>query len=403
MASARTAGHSHVYLDSGTYPEAVSFTDSTPGIVLEGSWTVSSGAWTRDCAADARSFTVIGAPTAIAVSVLDVTHASGLAHLTVNSKTVGANGTTDQPGETVFGVFIDGDSSVFSLIDVNVVAATGGNAGPVSTVSQAIGTTACGGASDCSDGNVGIAVGAGISPSSSVGTFTAGGYVTADGVKGVAGNAGHNGIIGGTGSSKTGCVEGCSAGDPLPCTTSTGTVKANDGTCGCGGNGGGAGTPGRGGGASIAVVVRGTGATLTVTDSQLKSGTGGNGSAGGAGGAGAGGGNGSAGANASCASGCAVHTIPCTVCSCDGTCGGTLCTGSTTGNTSVTGGAAGGVGGAGGTGATGGGGAGGPSIALVTTGGAIANVGASSTLVFGTGGLGGAPAPAGATMMQLNQ
>jgi hypothetical protein len=343
--SARAMGRTRVFLDAGTYPEAVTVPVSGSGIFLEGGFRAVAGVWRRNCAPGARTETVIASPGPIGVLAEGV-RSSGLRGLTVTTKPKGGSG-PDRPGESLVGVFVRGDAS-FELDGVAIVTGDAGDGGPASPGSQGS-PTSCDGVSTCSSGAGGAAGGAG-SFARAGGTFGSNGYLPSDGTIGSIGQPGAHGAPGGWGDSAE-CVVYCS-GDCTSrlCLPDLKRVVGPQGRCGCGGAGGGGGAAGRGGGASIALYVHGN-AQVKVTRSLLKSGKGGNASMGGEGGNGGVGTPGSEGPTTPCNQGCAR---------------GVDCTCSPSDPAKLAGGAAGGKGGNGGRGGSGGGGAGGPSIAVAS-------------------------------------
>jgi hypothetical protein len=384
IAAAHAAGVPNVYVAPGTYSESLAITDAPAGVVVEGGWTVSNGVWGQDCTATARdNTTLVGG--AVAVTATAVQHASGFVHMTIESTTPATATNTD--GTSSIGVLVSGDDSVVFLTDVAVTAANGGAGG--AAAGGANGGNATGYGVPCSNGANGAA-GATGSAAGSQGTFTATGFVSADGKTGAFGAAGNAGTSGGEGQYQAlyTCSEGCGR-----CNVElSGGFYAATGYCGAAGNSGWPGTGGRGGGASVAVMVAGAGAALTLQNASLESGIGGSATTGGAGGVGGSPTNGAAASqlcelsqteNAACTS-----SSDCCDYGAFGTCEEDEAYCPAEVMVCAQGGTAGGRGGAGGAGGAGGGGAGGPSYALVTFGGAIANVDAATSLVHGAGGSG---------------
>jgi hypothetical protein len=380
LAAARDTGRSRVFVDVGIYPETLVFVDSNPGITVEGGWNVTGSTWTRDCEPGARALTVVASNDAVAVTATGITHQSGLASLTVQTKQVGSS-PADGVGESLIGILVSGDGSRFKLNDVYVRAGSAGAGGPA-TGGTAGTTRTCDGLTTCSTGVGGTSASAGAA--AAAGTFQPTGYLPASGSVGVAGTDGENGTMGGAGNSET-CLTSCYKSSTGSCTSTTGTVSSQPGTCGCGGTGGQPGSPGRSGGTSAALWISGSGTLVSVDKSVLRAE---NGGAGGAGGAGGLGGSGSAGA---------MGTTQCCNLTCYDVPFGclTFC-----GPPPIWGGTAGGFGGAGGAGATGGGGAGGSSIAVVTFVGASTVLDSSTILQVGVLGSGAGGAPNGFTALQ---
>ena len=380
------SGMSAIYIDEDTYNEAVVLPDTSTGLFLEGGWIATGATWMRDCEAGVTGRTVIAAPesASVAVTAEGVRHASGLRLLTVTTKARGAS-LPDASGESLAGVLVRGDGSVFSLTDVAVVAGRAGDGGPASATANGATGGAPGTCGPCVTGALGAPATESGSPAATSGTFTASGYTPVDGTAGSPGTAGENGTAGGAGTSSSDCVAGCGP-DCASCGVEGGRVTraGAQGSCGCGGGGGGAGSAGGGGGASVALLVIGTGATVSVERGRLEAGDGGNGSDGGLQGDGGTGSLGAMGAASSCDTAC--HT------------GGACTPGSCYSGTAVplAGGAAGGLGGGGGAGSPGGAGSGGPSYAVVRVGGALVVLRSSPESVFGSGGAGAGSAPGGA-------
>jgi hypothetical protein len=374
----------YVYLDTGTYLEQVNFVNSDPGIQIEGGWTVTGTTWTRDCGAGARDLTVIAAPTAIAVTVTDLTQVSGLSNLTVQTKAMGATASGTAAAESLVGILVRGTGTHFRLDNINVLPGTAA-AGGAPTSGSLPDPTVCAGAPVCDSGLSGTMPSAGTPATRGYGSFSPSGYAAEDGQAGTMGTPGHNGTMGST---ATGNCSQC--GSVISCTTSQ-VQLSSTGACGCGGNPGGGGGAGHGGAGSFGVIVVGTGAVVDVVGSTLRSGAGGQGGPGGAGAAPGGTGtNGSAGTAITCGVGTCSVQMQMTM---------LVCT--TAISTTLTGGP-GGPGGRGGAGSDGGAGAGGPSVPLVTTGGATASVDPTSQLLPGTPGQpGGAGAAVGSSVPLL--
>jgi hypothetical protein len=407
----------HVYVSVGTYDGPVTLVN---GISVFGGYNATSN-WARSAAnvVTIRN-TTVASGRIIAVSGTDITSATKLAYLTIQSGSTtalgvssyglycnncdgltlytdtiiggsagaGANGSNGAPGANGFVGQPGGGGSC----DSNDPGGAGGPGG-VSTCGRTGGAGGKGGDYGANDGAMGSSGAGGTSGGTagqgggdgcnvvcgSCNPVTAGGKGT-DGTGGAAGtnggggsggavvasffaaNAGGNGGVGSGGNGGGGGGGGGGQGGNCH----------NDGP-GNGGGGGGAGgcggafgTGGSGGGSSFAVFLVGTSASMRIENCALTSGNGGNGGAGGSGGTGGSGGAGGSGA--------------------------TVCTGE------VGAGGNGGNGGAGGRGGHGGGGAGGVSYALYRSGSTPTLVNVNYT--FGNGGLGGSspgtPGAAGA-------
>ncbi|AKV04796.1 PE family protein [Labilithrix luteola] len=372
IAAASASALPNVYVAPGTYPESLTLWDAPQGISVQGGWTVTGAAWSRDCTANARASTILVGGT-IAVRANDVVHPSGITSMTIRTGPAPAT-SPDADGASVIGVLVSGAGSRFSLVDVDVVAGDAGAGGTASA--GAAGVSCMRGGSDCGLGVDG-AEPASASPALQPGTFNETGFNPAPGDRGRTGGSGSPGAPGP--SPRCFTVYDCSAGCGFSNLTPRSTVCGGAGVCGCGGVGGEGGSPGRGGGASAAVVVVGAGATVIVTNSALQAGKGGDGSAGASGGQGALGQAGAPGANR-CETGQDVFS--------GGSCGplGKYTNWVCGARNDCSGSVWGGNGGAGSKGSAGGAGAGGPSYSLVTVSGATATTDVATTLTFDVGG-----------------
>lgn len=354
LALATTAQKSVVYLQEGTYREAVVLSAAHAGMTISAGWRRSASTWTRDCAPDVASRTTLASPDAIGLRVTGAAKEIVVERVTIKTKPSGAS-TAGEAGESVYGLFVEG--STVRLRGAAIEAGAGGAGGFVPDRAPASNLT-CDGTTACSTGAPGAVASQG-APASSMGAFDKTGYVPADGTDGTPGKPGTNGTPGGK--SPTPCAacmgassclntNNCMSGPLL-------NLAGGKGRCGCAGDGGLAGAAGRGGGASIAVFV--VGGEVMLDSSTLRTGPGGRGSNGGQGGAG---GPGTPGQLAEgtqfCASGCGPTAPIGPGCFC------------TTKNIPVASGSPGSAGGAGSAGGKGGGGAGGPSYVVVTSGGA---------------------------------
>lgn len=386
ITAANALGATVVLLAEGTYNESVTIPDTPNGLTIEGGWLATGADWTRDCEDGVVGRTILAGSASVAVTAQGTRHTSGLRLLTVRTPARGSS-PADAAGESLVGVLVAGDGSVFSLTDVVVVAGRGGDGGlasPGAVGAPALAPGACVPA-QCAAGAAGMAAAAPGLPAATGGIFTQAGWVPADGEPGLAGGLGENGSPQAQGpDSRSDCSPGCDCNGSSCDAQADVTLRGGDGQCGCGGGGGGPGSPGRGAGASVALMVWGDGATVALVRGVLQAGDGGEGSAGGAGGEGAPGSEGRAGGPRECWGGCCTGGGACNAggsCySCD--------------KHVLAGGSAGGVGGTGGPGSQGGAGAGGSSYAIVRISGA-------STIVDGTvvqhgdGGAGAGEAPSG--------
>jgi hypothetical protein len=366
-----------VYVGPGTYSETLNITDSPLGVSIEGGWQVSGEIWKQNCEPTVASLTTLLGGT-VAVQVMNVTHASQIANMTIKTAPV-PPANTDADGESAIGVLVSGDGSSFSLLGVTVAAADAADAGTAGTRPQ--GSGVFGGGMNCGDGAKGVTTPGGAS-ASTPGIFAASGFIPSAGMPGGSGTPGAPGIQGGPGSCANlfSCAIGCGMCYPAQ----TGQICGSSGVCGGGGGPGASGAPGRGGGASVALLAVGNATVVRVGRSSLTSGRGGAGSPGGAGGVGGPPSPGYPGTS-QCRS-TAFQCSPAGTCSC-----GLFCTDTAWAcdyqMTCGVAGSAGGGGGPGGDGGVGGAGAGGPSYTVVTVASATVVVDAASTLMFGSGGL----------------
>jgi hypothetical protein len=279
------AGIVRLAIAEGTYNENVTL---EKGISLVGGWVIDGGAWEEDLsdAAAEKLFIIPTGPTAVTASSLG--GGAALCTLTVGSKA------TADPGETLYGVFATGDTTLL-LGNVEVEVNGGGDGGSGATGSvgdpgnPAAGCTAA-------SGMMGTPVGMRGSPGK--GKFGNSGYEPGNGEDGGTGTPGENGTPGGPGSTET-CVDKC-----LTCVIGT-KHKETGGTglSGCAGKGGEPGTGGGGGGSSVGIFA--WGATITIEGGDIVVGNGGNGAPGGTGGDGGAGSAGKPGApGAKCPTSC---------------------------------------------------------------------------------------------------
>jgi hypothetical protein len=383
LALARASGRSRIYLDQGTYREAVDIVDSTTGVFIEGGWQYTALVWKRICEPDVELLTLIEPDRNIGVRVTDVVHASGLQNLSVGTKAHLLSTPNDTSGASRIALFVTGAGSAFRLKGVRLFAADADHGGTASSGAPG-GAGVCEGVSDCSDG-VSPAQPAKAADATAQGTISATGYVPADGQPAVTpGPDGHNGTHGAD-AVRSDCNTGCGCGACI--TVHDAVERAVAGKCGCGGKGGAPGKAGRGGGASIALFVSGANAAVDVSYSLLTAGDGGSGSLGGTGGPGAAGAQGESGGFARCHLSDCINTCP----SCQYGDVGVPMQAPNGGN-----------GGKGAQGSNGGSGAGGPSYAVVTVGGARVLLDAASLLAHGGAGAGAGNAASGTAADRLS-
>lgn len=363
---AKANGMADVYLDEGTYAEAVTIASPT---TLHGGWKAEGASWVKDCSAAVVGRTILRSPTVRAVGVSGFSGSAGLDTLTLVTKAQAAT------GESGIAVLVSGDGIVFTMTGVDVAAATAGD-GMTPAAPAAAGNASCYGSS--SDGAKGPAGKAGTP--AEAGTFSAAGYVTTTGGAGGVGAPGRDGTPGSpSGFQDLDCITscgpkpGCASGPNQPSSGGTGTA-------GCRGLGGTGGQGGTSGGASVGVLV--FGAKLSVDHSIVRASRGGNGAPGAGGGAGGAGTPGKKGTELFCGGSC-FYSGSNDSCMLSGT--------------SLPGGGAGGPGGAGGAGGAGGGGAGGPSYGIVVVGGGDAQVATTTAIHVMEGGAGAGGAPNGAS------
>jgi len=364
IARAHTAGSPKVYVAAGIYTETITLPQQPAGIRVEGAWNAIGANWRPICTQAAQQAVTIQAPATsdITVTADALGGEATLAWLTIKSKA------TANAGESLYGVFARGATTILTLENVQVVVAKGGD-GSAGAPGAAGVDGASSGCAPASDGANGVSDGAN-GTGAPAGLFANSGYVPSDGLPGSDGKAGHHG----TAPTAAGCVScfecrylpadlSCEM-DPATPPTSCG----QGGAAGCAGSAGKAGSVGHGGGSSIAVFA--WDATVTVAAGKLESGAGGNGQAGGEGGASSSGASGISGTpGATCTTGC-QHS--------GGGCRNVLGAGQ-----------AGGVGGTGGNGTRGGqggGGAGGFSYAIYMGGNAVVTASPSTELLHGVAG-----------------
>ena len=356
IVQAQHASKTNVRVGPGTYRESIAL---APGITIEGGYFAEKQgdeyAWIPDCLAQPKpSDDVHIAPdVAIPVTAVDLGGTATLSTLTIDPSA------KPTAGESLYGIVAIGATTHLELIDVIVA--------PADAADGATGTAGEDGSAPSGPCPVGDG-GDGVLPGSPGGGADAGsvdpsGYRGPQGASGSTGEQGSNGEAGGDGACITcpPCNATCSGTSSKQC--------GDAGVSGCGGAGGDGGGGGGAGGSSIALFV--WGATVHATGGSLRSGAGGQGGAGGGGGQGA---PGTVGSEGRTTDGCNTTCVAVVGCS---------------GFMKAAGGA-GTRGGAGAAGGQGGGGAGGWSYAVVTGGGAIADV-PDETLDHSNFGRGGAP------------
>lgn len=380
LALASSARKSVVYLEEGTYREALALSAADAGITLSAGWLRSGGAWTRDCTDNVAGRTTLASPGSVGLRVTAASREIVIERLTITTKPAGSSA-PEQSGESVFGLIVDASSIRLRGAVIEAGAAGAGGFVPDRPIGH---NQTCDGTTSCDTGQPGTPA-LQAAPATASGTFDDHGYLPSDGATGGPGLPGENGGPGGLTPTPCGACAGGSK-----CTVANNCIHMpasnftqGRGRCGCGGEGGAPGGPGSGGGASLAIFV--IGGEVTLEHATVRAGAGGNGSPGGGGGAGGPGTPGLIG-NAigqSCQSACIPVPSVGLGCSC------------LAAAKPIAGGAPGGAGGAGGAGAKGGGGAGGPSHAIVTSKGAKIMRDNKSILVPASAGKGAGGAPDG--------
>lgn len=361
LARAQAEGRTHLYLGAGTFEGGQ---DLRADLTLSGGF---DSEWKRDCAAPLR--TTIQAPdkAAFALRAADLRGSVRLERLTL----LGAAAASVQPGQSVYGLMISGESSLVDLDRVEVRVPNAGHG--AAAQSGAPGAAVSGTCATPSSGANGTR---GKDGSASAGSYAKLGYQPGSGSAGSAGTPGENGM-------RTLAVAGSALNYAcmMPCSTGKAVTlpKGGDGLAGCGGKPGQGGGAGAGGGSSIAVFV--WDGQLRALGGTFAAGHGGNGGSGAEGGVGS---DGSAGKSG--AAGPVVTVEP-------------SCCGTPTPKTAPGGtGTAGGKGGAGG---SGGAGSGGDSYAVYVGGLGRATLEGSALSVgkageAGTGPIAGSPGMAAA-------
>jgi hypothetical protein len=375
-----------VYVEKGTYVEQVKLVG---GVTVRGGWLRDAqGQWLVICDGTARvSSVVIQAPDAEFITVLADNLSGGKAGL--DTLFIQPHAAAAQPGQSFYGVFIRGASSVVDMYEVGLGVKSAGNGSPGSPGSPGAGAGSCStpGGPAASPGGAGAG--------GQLGTFDTNGYTPGDGKQGGTGTAGPNGTAVAPQCSDAGACADCIVQQPDPglprvCDTTNPTqVCGTAAVIGCGSAGGGGGVPGKGGGSSVALYV--WGGTANIRWSSLTAGSGGSG--------GQGGGGGSPGTPSTAVQGdggkcyspsnptCATSLVDCRPIGAIYTPipGGTATNGAP-----------------GGTGGPGGGGAGGSTYVYYTGGGGAVNVVEKVTLQTGTAGPAGPPNGAAGVSAQHN-
>ena len=371
MLRAAATSKAQVDIAQGTYTEQVTL---TAGLELVGGWSVTAGAWKRACTTPGQ-ITILKAPATVTSTVLapELGGEATLTLLRIESKAAASV----LPGESIYGIFATGGTTILTLKDVNIdVVAAGAGTAPAKA---ADGTPAAG---TCAAGTGVAGASGGAGPGAGAGAFGAGGYTPGVASGGGTGSVGNNGLAGGAGK----CIQcgTCSGFLDVPACTMTNDAAltcGSNGSSGCGGNAGAAGAPGTGGGSSVGIYT--WDAAVAITGGSVKSGDGGNGAAGGAGGAGGVGSAGLAGlASAACITACGASD------------GVAMCLANTMGKGAA--GAIGGTGAIGGAGGVGGGGGGGSSYATYQGSAGVITVTGTSYAHGKAGAGGGAGTSAGA-------
>jgi hypothetical protein len=372
LAIASAIGKTVIRVGQGTYNEQLVL---QAGFTIEGGWIALKEAvgfsWYGDCRAPAvRSANVIvSAPSNVdkAVIAQDLDGSAVLSTCTVTTKLLGSTGTSGQPGQSLYGVFVAGQTTDLTLKDVIVIAGSGGNGADGTNGA----TSGAPGVGNCPSGTGASGTTGDAGAPAPAASFDAGGFVPRGGGNGSTGGSGQNGVTG-----DPGTCEKCCGGGLLGCTNGTNTPSCGEtGSSGCAGGGGSGGLGGQGGGASVALFV--ADGHVTVQGGELRTGKGGKG---GNGGLGASGGSGSTGSTGGSGPICPTS---CSLVACS--------------NEKAGKGGDGSLGGSGGAGGRGGGGAGGSSYSYVVLGKGSVEV-ADAGLVYGAAGEGGAPnGPAGSS------
>lgn len=346
----------NVYVAPGTYEESLSFDDSSFGLNIVAGWgVVDKQTWMRNCDPDAYTLTEIHAPANSAVLEVGPSAAFVRVDMFTLRASAGLDGPDAAPGTSSYGVRVQANSWL-RLMNSDVLAGSGGDAGPTPKAPEPAPANECVGIGDCDEGLDGLEGSQGMP--ASAGTFDASGYVPAQGGDGADGDAGENGVPGMSGETTQGCTTDC-VQSGVQCFALLGAVTAGTGRCGCGGGPGQGGIGGAGGGASVGVFAEGD-ALVELLNARVTARDGGDGAAGSEGSPSSAPTVATSGDDATCL----------TAGSCESNSPFPGCSPDTTETQTVLGGPQGGNGGEGGNGGRGGSGAGGPSCALVAIDGA---------------------------------
>ena len=308
-----------IIIDEGEYspPPVIQTFSWKHYLTLVGGWKFDGAKWKRDCENGYRSRTVIGGDAAIGLKVeesqfLPLT----IVALTIKTKPAGAT-VPGQPGESLYGVFVNGYNGSITFNDVDIVVGRAGNGGDV-VPPDAAGNVLCDGQT-CPGGGT-PAPGNNGAAATSNGTYS-GGFVPSNGSAGENGSSGPNGSPGTPGAEGfcvTSCTGQCTA-SPVTCDMGShgAMAGATGGLCGCGGLGGAGGLAGKGGGAAVGVYLWGWLDRASFTNTNIVVAGGGDGSAGSRGGAGGPGSAGQAGKpSGNCPRNCGPSSAAGDGCSC---------------------------------------------------------------------------------------
>ncbi len=294
-------GQKTIYVDQGTYPEQLTL---SAGIAIRGAWSRANG-WTPICDGTRLTATKLQPPagTDRAIIAKDLGGSASLEAIDVQGQT------TAQPGQSLYGIFATGSTTMLSLTDVSVLVPAGGD-GSAGT-DGVPGVMA--GAPDCGHG-----VAAPAAATAAIAAPSAGAHVMYS-AAGATSSTASSGTKGGNGQSGLPGTEVC--GDAVVCQpdkpdgincAGNPTDACGSAAGGCGGTAGGVGTGGGGGGSSIALYA--FDAQVVVLRGQLIASIGGTGGNGGA--AGAAGGATNAGPSGS-VTGCTACNGSATACGCE--------------------------------------------------------------------------------------
>jgi hypothetical protein len=298
IAAALAAGKPRVYLAAGTYLE--------DGIALQRSVNLYGGFhpendWARPCPPSAADTTLQAVADTVTVRATDLGGTALLDALTIASKAT-ANHDAAGHGESLYGIFASGASTVLEMDDVVVTTAAAGRGndgagGKAPGDPGAPGSCAPSSVPPGGDGAAGTS-----SSGASAGSFGPSGYTPGDSASGMDGGKGGDGPC-------TAPTESCLVCTRTTLACATLEVMPRPGTPGCGGNGGGGGQAGLGGGSAVALFTNA--AKVTVLNGSLFAGDGGNGGNGGIGPKGGAPGTSMNGPSTQCCNGCGSFTAGC--------------------------------------------------------------------------------------------